>query len=141
MDTKLVFTPAAEIETELLSIFVVDISTSKEKDAPQQLVLLSGEQALTATAQTVLASGEFKGEANETLLLHAPAGVEAKRLLLIGLGNAAKISPHDVRKGAGTAVRFAKPRGIRALAIAVTTSDALAAQATVRSMVEGALGA
>lgn len=139
MKTELLLKNAVEIETELLAVFAVDTSTSKEKDAPQQLVLLSDEQALTAAAQAVLTSGEFKAEANETLLLHAPAGVKAKRLLLVGLGKAAKVTPHDVRKGAGTAVRFAKPRGIRAIAIAVPSSDTLAAQPTVRAITEGVL--
>jgi len=139
MKTELLLKNAAEIETELLAVFAVDNSTSKEKDAPQQLVLLSDEQAFTTAALAVLTSGEFKAEANETLLLHAPAGVKAKRLLLVGLGKAAKITPHDVRKSAGTAVRFAKPRGIRAITIALPSSDALATQPTVRAVTEGVL--
>jgi len=47
------------------------------------------------------------------MLLHAPAGLAAKRLLLVGLGKQAKATAHAVRSAAGTAVRFIKPRGIR----------------------------
>ena len=68
-------------------------------------------------AQAVLDGGEFKAESCETLLLHSPAGLKAKRLLIVGLGKAAKLTPHEVRKGAGAAVRFAKPRGLREVAI------------------------
>ncbi|MEI9970009.1 MAG: M17 family peptidase N-terminal domain-containing protein [Terracidiphilus sp.] len=45
------------------------------------------------------------------MLLHAPAGLTAKRLLIVGLGKLAKATVHSVRDAAGTAVRFAKPRG------------------------------
>ncbi len=67
----------------------------------------------------MLASGEFKAGANETLLLHAPAGLKAKRLLIVGLGKQAKATVHGVRNAAGTAVRFTKPRGIRELVFAL----------------------
>jgi leucyl aminopeptidase len=48
-----------------------------------------------AAAAAALASGEFKGGANETLLLHAPAGLAAKRLLVVGVGKVAKATAHS----------------------------------------------
>jgi leucyl aminopeptidase len=87
----------------------------------------------------VLASGEFKAGANETLLLHAPAGLAAKRLLIVGVGPTAKATAHSVRSAVGTAVRFAKPRGIRAIAFALPEASELAAGASARAAVEGAL--
>jgi leucyl aminopeptidase len=87
----------------------------------------------------VLASGEYKAGANETLLLHAPAGLAAKRLLIVGLGKQAKATVHSVRNAAGTAVRFTKPRGIRELVFALPVADAIAAAAATRAAVEGAL--
>ena len=53
------------------------------------------------------------------MLLHAPAGLAAKRLLLVGLGKLAKATANSVRNAAGTAVRFTKPRGIRELVFAL----------------------
>jgi leucyl aminopeptidase len=79
-----------------------------------------------------LASGEYKAGANEALLLHAPAGLAAKRLLIVGLGKQAKLTVHRVRNAAGTAVRFIKPRGIRELALALPESRS-AASARLRS--------
>jgi leucyl aminopeptidase len=139
MKTDLRFSDAAGVETELLVIFAVDHSTSKDKDAKPELALLNGESALTVATQTVLTSGEFKAAANETLLLHSPTGLAAKRLLLVGLGKASKLNVHDVRKGAGTAVRFAKPRTIREVAIVVPEFEALPPETSVRAIVEGAL--
>jgi leucyl aminopeptidase len=138
MKTELKFSDAAALATELLVVFAVDHSTSKDKDAKPELALLTSEAALNDAAQAVLASGEFKAGANETLLLHSPAGLAAKRLLLVGLGKSGKATVHDVRKAAGTAARFAKPRAIREIAITVPESELLPPGPCVRAEVEGA---
>jgi leucyl aminopeptidase len=52
--------------------------------------------------------------------------IKAERLLIIGLGKSASLTPHQVRNGAGVAVRFARPHGIRDLAIAFPDDHALA---------------
>jgi leucyl aminopeptidase len=71
--------------------------------------------------------------------LHAPAGLAAKRLLIVGVGKLAKATPNSVRSAAGTAVRFTKPRGIRELAFALPVAERLEAGASARAAVEGAL--
>jgi leucyl aminopeptidase len=138
MKTELLFTPAATQKSELLTVFAADSSTSKEKDATPEVALLSFDETVRKAAGFVLSTGEFKAEANETLLLHAPEGLAATRLLIVGLGKAGKANPHTVRKAAGTAVRFAKPRGIRSLAILVPEGNLDTAQST-RAVAEGAI--
>ena len=138
MQTKLVLANPAEIETGLLAVLAVDAQTAKGPDAKPDPRLLSADEAIQAAAASVLASGEFKAGANETLLLHAPAGLAAKRLLLVGLGKQAKATVHSVRNAAGTAVRFTKPRAIRELAFALPESDSLPLAACARAAVEGA---
>ncbi len=105
-------------------------------------MLLTTDEAVKAAAAAVLASGEFKAAANETVLLHAPAGLAAKRLLIVGLGKQAKATVHSVRNAAGTAVRFTKPRGIRELVLALPESGdsglPLPAAPCTRAAVEGA---
>jgi leucyl aminopeptidase len=139
MRTQLTFTNLPEIATELLAVLAVDTQTSKEPGAKPEPVLLTNDEAVKAAAATVLASGEYKGGANEMLLLHAPAGLAAKRLLLVGLGKQAKSTVHLVRNAAGAAVRFAKPRGIRELAFVLPESELLPPGPCVRAAVEGAL--
>src|SRR5581483_2935416 len=139
MKTNLLFSAPSSVETELLAVIAVDASTSKEKDAKPEIRLLCGDDATRRAAQAVLDGGEFRADANETLLLHGPSGLKAKRLLLVGAGKAAKITVHDVRKAAGTAVRFAKPRGLREVAVVVPESAPLEPQLTVRAVAEGAL--
>ena len=137
MNLDLQTTAPEAIETELLVIFAADQNTSKDKDANPQITLLTANERAKQAAAAVIRSGEFKAKANETLLLHQPQGLKAARLLLVGLGNAAKASIHDVRKAAGTAIRFAKPRGIRSLTILPPANFSVAQ--TLRAIAEGAI--
>jgi leucyl aminopeptidase len=138
MKTELSFAPFAEMKTELLAVLAVDTQTSKDSDAKPVPELLTADKAILAAAEAVLASGEFKAAAHETLLLHAPAGLAAKRLLLVGLGKQAKATANSVREAAGAAVRFAKPRGIRELAFALPLAEQIPAASATRAAVEGA---
>ena len=59
------------------------------------------------SAAKAVSGREFAAGSCETVLLHEPGGLKAERLLIVGLG---KLTPAEVRKAAGAAVRFAKPR-------------------------------
>jgi leucyl aminopeptidase len=143
--TKLLFQQTtSDFATPLLAVFAVDIATAK--DALPSPALLTTSDAIANAATPWLTSGEFKATLGETLLLHAPAHLKAERLLIIGLGKAKALTPHEVRKGAGVAVRFAKPCAIRDLAIAFPEAQALAAEhdtlpaeLTARAIAEGAI--
>ena len=137
MNLSLQHHDASAFATPLLAVFAVDIASGPD-DKPTP-ALLSTSEALVNAATTWLTSGEFKAALGETLLLHAPAGLNAQRLLLIGLGKLSSLSIHHLRKGAGTAVRFAKPRNLRDLAIAFPDDMALPAEAAARALAEGAL--
>jgi leucyl aminopeptidase len=123
MDAKLFFQDAAGFATPMLAVFAVDIAIGSE--AEPLPALLSTSDAVTDAAARVMASGEFKATLGETLLLHAPAGLKAERLLLVGLGKAKSLSVDEVRKGGGAAVRAAKPRSLREMAIAFPEDHAL----------------
>ena len=145
MTTKFLFQDPAGLATPLLTVFAVDIATSK--DALPSPALLTTSDTIARVAAPWLTSGEFKASANETLLLHAPANLRAERLLIIGLGKAASLTAHEVRKGAGVAVRFCKPRGLHDLtfsfpedrALADEHLDSLPCELTARALLEGAL--
>ncbi len=138
MRTELSFSTLAGIETELLTVLATDTQTAKGPDAKPAPLLLINDKAVQAAAAAVLASGEYKAGANETLLLHAPAGLKAKRLLIVGVGKQAKVTVHSVRNAAGTAIRFAKPRAIRELTFALPVADSLPISPSTRAAVEGA---
>ena len=145
MDTSLLFQDPASFVTPLLAVFAADLSTADHADAHP--VLLTTSDAISGAAERVLASGEFKAGLGEVVLVHAPDGLKAERLLVVGLGKAKKLTPAQVRKGAGTAVRACKPRGLKVLAMVFPEDKALSdesleelpCEATMRAMAEGAL--
>src|SRR5580698_4715380 len=139
MQTEISFAPVAGIATELLAVLAVDTQTEKGPEAKPRPTLLTTDAAVLAAAASVLSTGEYKAGANETVMLHAPAGLTAKRLLIVGLGRLAKATVHSVRDAAGTAVRFAKPRGIREVTLTLPENFANgSADALTRAAVEGA---
>lgn len=137
MSTSLAFTSPSSYATPLLAVFAVDNSNTPKATA--EPALLTQDAAIVAAASSFLTSGEFKAESGGTLLLHAPAGLKAERLLIVGLGKASKLSAAEVRKGAGTAIRTAKTKCIRSVAIAAPIADTLDAAATARALAEGIL--
>ncbi|MDE1161617.1 MAG: leucyl aminopeptidase [Acidobacteriaceae bacterium] len=145
MNTSLLFQDPTEFSSPLLAVFAVDIATAKG-EAPSP-ALLTTSDALAKAASRWLMEGEFKAGLGETLLLHAPDDVKAERLLVVGLGKAKSLTIHELRKAAGTAVRFVRPRGVRSLAIAFPEdraladepSNSLAPELAARAIAEGAL--
>lgn len=123
----------------MLVVLAADVQTAKGPEAKPEPQLVAAEEAVRLAAEDILASGEFKAGANETVLLHAPAGLKARRLLVVGLGKAGKATSESLRQAAGTAVRFAKPRGIRELAFALPEVDGVAYAEGAQAAAEGAL--
>jgi leucyl aminopeptidase len=109
-------------------------------DDPRLPEQLSGH--LRALCERAVADGEFKGEEETTLLIHAPAGGGTEgggvlRLLLVGLGGRADFDAASMRRAAGAATRAAKGARMRSLRLAVPEGGAEARRA-VRALAEGA---
>ena len=132
MNTVLSSANPAQLESECLAVVVVD---DGEKNKPQPRVLAS-EAALQSAAAEVLASGEVTGKLFETVMVHRPQGLKAKRLLLVGGGRGRSFSSTELRKLAGTAARFVKPKNIRSFAFLTPELPTGVADA-VKSIVEG----
>jgi leucyl aminopeptidase len=139
MKTNLILSTPAQIETECLVVVVLDRSEkTADKNAKPELSIESSDGAIKDAAADVLANGEVTGKAFETTLLHNPAKLKAKRLLLMGGGKAKTFSAFDLRRLAGAAVRALKSRGLRSFAFVAPQSNALSAETAVKSIVEGA---
>jgi leucyl aminopeptidase len=131
MKTSFSANPSA-FETDCLAVVVLDRG---EKDKPAVSVE-SADSAVLEAAAAVLASGEVAGKMFETTLVHAPAKLKAKRLLLVGGGKAKTFSNADLRRVAGAAARTLKGKNIRSFAF-VAPPNSLPAELAVRSIVEG----
>ena len=132
MKTILTLSPPAEVASDCLVVAVLDRG---EKDKPE-IFVDSNDATIKDAAKDVISSGEMSGKIFETTLLHAPAKLKAKRLLLIGGGKAKTFSPSDLRKLAGAAVRTLKSKSIRQFAF--VAPDSLPADDAARAIVEGA---
>jgi leucyl aminopeptidase len=140
MKTTISLTTPAQLETESLVAIVLnqaEPSTERNKDAKPQLNLATSDTAVQSVPADLLASGELTGKPFEINLLHKPAGLKAKRLLLIGGGAGKKFSSYELRRVAGAAVRTLKSRGIRSFAF--IAPPGIPAVEAVRAIVEGAL--
>jgi len=133
MKTNLAFSSPAEVETECLAVVVLD-NAPKDK---AQVSATVGDANVHAAAEELIATGEISARLFEAALIHHPARLRARRLLLLGGGKAKAFTLSELRKLAGTAVRFLKPRGIRELAFLVPEN--LSAEPAVKSVVEGAI--
>jgi len=132
MKTQLSSASPSEVETECLAAVVLDRG---EKDKTEPFVA-SSDKALQDAAAEVIASGEVTGKPLETTLVHRPAKLKAKRLLLLGSGKSKKFAAGDLRKLAGVAVRLLKSKGIRNFAF--LAPDGIDANEAVKDIVEGA---
>jgi leucyl aminopeptidase len=138
MKTTISLSNPAEVETESLVAVVLDHSSApaSDKNRKPELKVASSDPTVQSYVADLLGSGEVSGKALETNLLHKPAGLKAKRLLLVSGGGAKKFSSYDLRRLAGTAARTLKSRGIRSFAFVAPSG--IAAEEAVRAIVEGA---
>ena len=132
MKTNLSSSSPSQVETQCLVAVVLD---QGEKDKPEPGID-TNDAAVREAAKDVIATGEATGKMFETTLLHKPAGLKAKRLLLLGGGKAKNFSSAELHKLAGSAVRALKGKSLRSFAFALPES--VAAADAVAAVVEGA---
>jgi leucyl aminopeptidase len=135
METRLLFQPIEAIETEAL------VALSFEKEQPEDALPEGLALKINALAGNWLdelyRSREFRGKLFDTALLHHPAGLKAKRLLVVGAGKASKFTSAELRAAAGAAIRILKGKSVRDIAFALDP-DAGTAE-NVAAAVEGAI--
>src|SRR6202158_3952348 len=138
MNTNLSSSVPSQLETDCLVVVVLDQSEKDQNKKDKLAVTVeSSDAAVREAAKDVISSSEVTGKTFETTLLHRPAGLKAKRLLLLGGGKAKTFSAAELRKLAGAAVRTLKSKSIRSFAFVVPETAVPATQG-LRAIVEGA---
>ncbi len=99
--------PYSSLQADALVTFVFD------HDDKVSGVLSDLDRAMDGGISALAASGELTGKNLEMVLVHFPKGLQAKRLLLVGAGKPDKFAVTDLRKIAGSALRYLKSRGVR----------------------------
>src|SRR5579862_6665161 len=134
MKTTLSLSSPSSVETDCLAVVLLDRTEKAGEKA--DVAVASADNAAREAATDLIATGEASGKLFEATLIHRPAKLKAKRLLLLGGGKAADFTASELRKLAGAAVRFLKPRGIRSLAF--VAPEGIAAEEAIKAIVEGA---
>jgi leucyl aminopeptidase len=143
MKITLSLSPAAQVETECLVAVVLDRAENSDKAKPRPLKnekpepFISADMAVQQAAADLISSGDVAGKIFEVSWLYNPAGLKAKRLLVVGGGKAKSFSATELRRLAGAAVRALKPRALRSLTFVVP--EQISAVDAVKAVVEGAL--
>src|SRR5215470_3151749 len=97
----------ASLETEAI------VTPVFEADDPVQGRVTELDQFLGGLLKKLVTSGELTGKNLEFTLLHAPAGLKASRLLLVGAGKKDAFTSATLRKIAGAALRSLKAKGVK----------------------------
>ena len=141
MKTTLSSAVPAELASEALVAVVLDYGDSsqtaknKSSQEKQQLKVETSDAAVQAAAADLLSSGEVTCKPFEINLLHKPAQLKAKRLLLVSGGAAKKFTSYDLRRVAGAAARALKARGVRSFAFVAPSG--IGGEEAVKAIVEG----
>lgn len=131
MQTRLVSSSPEQIKADAVVFFLSEASEGASSPGAGL------DKATDGLVSELYSVGEFSGKLLETALLHRPAGFEAQRLLLAGVGPRGDVTSSRLRQAAGAVLRFAKKKGVRSLAIVAPVETA--ADEAVQSMTEGAL--
>lgn len=130
MHIELGTVPPPSLETEAL------VAMAFENGDPVESSLAELNPLTGSRLKELAAAQELTGKWLEMVLLHSPAGLKAKRLLIVGAGKREKFGVLELRRLAGAALRYLKARSVKNLAIllAAPMQGPDAAQATVEGL-------
>jgi leucyl aminopeptidase len=122
MKTLLSTKPLESVETPLLAL----------------LVAQGAAVAIDPGVERAVATGDYKGKKDETLLVYG--GGKAQRILLVGIGKANEITRSSIRRAAAIAARRVRSLGTKSFSLAVTKEarGSLGAGELAQVLIEGA---
>ena len=123
--------PFAELQTAALVSYVF------EETDPVQGRIADLDQKTGGLLRKLAQGGELTGKTLEMTLVHAPAGLKAERLLLVGAGKREQYGSAQLRKLAGAALRYLKGRSVKQFAFMVREAETTAesAQAVTEGLI------
>ncbi|HYL99013.1 MAG TPA: leucyl aminopeptidase [Blastocatellia bacterium] len=131
MDISISITTFAEITEDTLVVPVY------ESNSPATGVLAALDRKTGGNVRMVYEAGEFAGKKDESVLIHCAGNDSFRRLLLSGLGKEERVTPEDIQRLAGSAVRRLLKSGIETIAFLLPPNSEK--DRTTRWLIEGAL--
>jgi leucyl aminopeptidase len=128
--------PAA-VAADLLVVAVAKLAAPPRSRLPAAAAAL--DRRLGGALAAVVASGDFTGKPGETQLIYPRESGAARRILLLGIGEEAKLDADALRSAAGSAVGQAATRKAARVVFAVPTLRKLRPPAALQALAEGAV--
>jgi leucyl aminopeptidase len=125
--------PFAALETEALVSYVFE-----DADLIQDRIA-EIDQSTDGLLGKLASVGELTGKPLDMTLLHAPRGLKATRLLLVGAGKRQKFDTAVLRRIAGAALRYLKSRSVKQFAFILRENEPI--EVAAQAVTEGALAA
>jgi leucyl aminopeptidase len=99
------------------------------------------DQALAGLIGEVIAAGDLRGKAGETVVLYPRHAIPARRVIVVGLGQADDFDLEAVREASGVAIQQARQSGAASVATVVhgAGQGGLEIAAAAQAVVEGSL--
>jgi len=126
----------AEVAADLLVVPVPKLSAPRPR-LPARAAAL--DRRLGGPLAAVIASGDFSGKAGEAQLVYPRNAGRMRRVLLLGIGEEAKLDAEALRTAAGSAVGQAAKRKAARVVFVVPTLRKLRPAAVAQALAEGAV--
>lgn len=129
MEIKVVSDHVAGIAADVLLLYVL-------QDSAITGAVKSVDEALKGAVGEVLAAGDLSGKNGETSLIYPRGALQAKRVVLVGLGERGKATPDAVRRAAAQGMR--KAIELKAKSVVTVVPDVLDVAAACEAISEAA---
>jgi leucyl aminopeptidase len=125
-----------DVSADLLALPMRASSAKRLRLEPR---LAAVDRASGGQIRAAFASGDFSGKKDQMLLLYGGRSLRAKRILLLGLGDASELGTETLRRQAARAVSQAMSRKARRVAFAVPRESAATDASGIQALAEGAV--
>jgi leucyl aminopeptidase len=126
----------AEAAADLLVVPLAKLATPRPR-LPNRAAAL--DRRLGGALAAVIASGDFTGKAGEAQVVYPRDTRRTRRVLLLGIGEEAKLDAEALRAAAGSAVGHAAARKAARVVFAVPALRKLRPAAALQALAEGAV--
>src|SRR5690606_26049037 len=125
----------ARVQVDLLALPLPSLASGAR--LPARAAAL--DRVLGGSLAAAVKCGDFRGRRGEQLLVYGRDGRGPRRVLLLGVGEDARLDAEVLRQTAGRAIGQAGSRGARSVAIALLTSRRTPVGPAARALAEGAV--
>ncbi|GAB5490114.1 MAG: leucyl aminopeptidase [Phototrophicaceae bacterium] len=97
------------------------------------------DKALDGAISNIISDGDFTGKMEETLIIYTRSAISAKRVIVVGLGDADAFAVDVIRRASAVGLQKARSLGIKTVATYPIISDDISTETASQAITEGVL--